>query len=308
MVQKKFMDISRIKEDTELTTANTGGFEVGDHIVVQEKIDGSNASIAYDPGSNKLVAFSRKQELSYDNTLNGFWNWVQTLAVEPFTKYPDYVFFMEWLSPHTIKYIPEAYKKEYFYDVYDKANECYLPQSEVKRLAEELNLNYVKTFYDGKFISWDHCKSFAGQSDIAVDTGEGVIIKNQSKLNDPNSRTPFVLKIVVDKFSEIKKDNHRQKVEDPQKLQARVKASSIVDQIVTKNRVEKEIYKMRDESILPEKIEPQDMKIVARNLPKRIYEDCVKEENELVTEAGEYFVKMCSAKSMSFAREIILGA
>lgn len=30
------MDISRIKEDTELTTANTGGFEVGDHIVVQE--------------------------------------------------------------------------------------------------------------------------------------------------------------------------------------------------------------------------------------------------------------------------------
>ena len=65
MVQKKFMDISRIKEDTELTTANTGGFEVGDHIVVQEKIDGSNASIAYDPGSNKLVAFSRKQELSY---------------------------------------------------------------------------------------------------------------------------------------------------------------------------------------------------------------------------------------------------
>ena len=28
MEQKKFMDISRIKEDTELTVANTGGFHV----------------------------------------------------------------------------------------------------------------------------------------------------------------------------------------------------------------------------------------------------------------------------------------
>ena len=37
MEQKKFMDISRIKEDTELTVANTGGFHVGDHIVIQEK-------------------------------------------------------------------------------------------------------------------------------------------------------------------------------------------------------------------------------------------------------------------------------
>ena len=48
MEQKKFMDISRIKEDTELTVANTNGFEVGDLIVIQEKVDGSNAGIAYD--------------------------------------------------------------------------------------------------------------------------------------------------------------------------------------------------------------------------------------------------------------------
>ena len=64
---------------------------------------------------------------------------------------------------------------------------------------------------------------------------------------------------------------------------------------------------MRDEGILPEKIEPQDMKIVAQNLPKRIYEDCVKEENELVIEAGEFFGKMCGSKAMSFAKEIIFG-
>ena len=308
MEQKKFMDISRIKEDTELTVANTNGFEVGDLIVIQEKVDGSNAGIAYDIETDKLVAYSRKNELRFDMTLNGFWNWVQTLNVEPFRKYPDYVFFGEWLVKHTIKYIQEAYSKFYFYDVYDKKNECYLPQTEVKRLAEELNFIYVKTFYVGEFISWEHCKSFMNDSDIAVDKPEGVVVKNQSKLNNPNSRTPFVLKIVNDCFSEIKKDNHRHKVEDPQKLAAREKASNIVDQIVTKNRVQKEIYKMIDENILPAKIEPSDMRIVAQNLPKRIYDDCIKEESELVIEAGEFFGKMCGSKAMSFAKEIILGS
>lgn len=77
--------------------------------------------------------------------------------------------------------------------------------------------------------------------------------------------------------------------------------------VVTKRRVEKEIYKMRDEGIVPEKISPSDMKIVAQNLPKRIYKDCLKEERELVESAGEYFGKMCSSKAMCFAREIILG-
>lgn len=65
MLQKKFMDISRIKEDTEMTITNTSGFEVGDHIVIQEKMDGANAAISYDSESNKLVAFSRKMSLTF---------------------------------------------------------------------------------------------------------------------------------------------------------------------------------------------------------------------------------------------------
>lgn len=64
---------------------------------------------------------------------------------------------------------------------------------------------------------------------------------------------------------------------------------------------------MRDEGIVPEKITPQDMKLVAQNLPKRIYEDCLKEERELVVSVGEYFGKMCGSKAMGFAKEIILG-
>ena len=299
------MDISRIKEDTELTESNTNGFEVGDHIVIQEKIDGSNAAIAYDSDTGKLVAFSRKQELNELNTLNGFYNWVQTLNSDEFKEYPNYVFFGEWLCKHKVKYIQDAYKKFYFYDVYDKENQKYLLQSEVRRLADELGLIYVNTFYNGRFISWEHCKVFMNKSNIAIDKPEGVVCKNQTKINNPYSRTPFVLKIVNKDFAETMKK--KEKVLDPEVEAAKLKAKEIVDQIVTRNRVEKMIYKLRDEGKLPVKLNSEDIGMVARTLPKEIYDDCVKEEKEMVIAAGEYFGKMCNSTTMFHARNIILG-
>ena len=44
---------------------------MGDFIVIQEKVDGSNASIAYDRETDRLVAFSRKYELRFELTLSG---------------------------------------------------------------------------------------------------------------------------------------------------------------------------------------------------------------------------------------------
>ena len=305
MEQKKFMDISRIKEDTELTVANTNGFEVGDHIVIQIKFDGANASFRYNNETGKLAAFSRKQPLTYNNTLSGFWNYVETLDAERFKDYPDYVFFGEWAVKNKIIYKPEFRKIWLMYDVYDVENQCYLPQTEVKALADKFGFTYIHTLYDGEFISWEHCRSFMNEVIYSESIEEGIVVKNQSKLNDPNSRTPFVLKIVNDKFAEVMK-THVKEI-DPEKEAEKAKASEIVESIVTRSRVEKEIYKMRDEGILPEKIEPKDMKIVAQNLPKRIYDDCVKEEKESVMTVGEYFGKMCGSTVMKHAKSIILG-
>ena len=306
MEQKKFMDISRVKIGDELTPSNTGGFEVGDIIQITEKWDGSNASIRYDIETGKLVAFSRKLELSFSQTLNGFWNYVQNLNAEDYKDTPNYAIFGEWGVKNAIKYNSEFYKNWYVYDIYDVEKEEYLPQTEVKKFVEKHGLTYIHVLYEGEFISWEHCKTFCN-SPAYGDLQEGIVIKNQTKLNNPYSRTPFVLKIVNDCFSEVKKDNHRQKIEDPQKIKEREHAQSIVDMVVTKRRVEKELYKMRDEGIVPEKISPQDMRLVAQNLPKRIYDDCLKEERELVESAGEFFGKMCGSKAMNFAKEIILG-
>ena len=57
MNHKKFMDIERLKP----TFAD--GFQKGDYIVIQEKIDGANAAIRYDFKTDNIVAQSRKNIL-----------------------------------------------------------------------------------------------------------------------------------------------------------------------------------------------------------------------------------------------------
>ena len=301
MEQKKFMDIQRLKE------GYADGFVPGDLIVIQEKFDGSNAAARYDAETGKMVAFSRRHTLNQNNTLNGFYNYVQELNPEDYKDVPDYVIFGEWSGArNAIIYYPENTRKWYVFDIYDTKEEKYLPQSEVKAFAETHGLTYINTFYVGPFVSWEHVQSFMDHPGYG-EIQEGIVIKNQTRLNDPNSRLPFVVKIVGDKFHEVAKMNHVKKIQDPQKLQERTEAQELVKSIVTRRRVEKELYKMRDEGIIPTEWCEQDMKTVARNLPNRIYTDCVKEEPEVVRAAGQYFGKFCSVISMNYAREIILG-
>lgn len=301
MQQKKFMNIQRLKDQF------VDGFRPGDMIVVQEKIDGSNAATRYDAETGIMVAFSRKKTLDQYNTLNGFYNYIQTLNVDDYKEFPQYVIFGEWTGArNAIIYNKESTNKWYVFDIYDVEKEQYLPQEYVKEFAEEHDLIYVNTYYVGPFISWEHTMSFMGTSAYG-DTQEGIVVKNQTRLNDQSERLPFVVKIVGEKFQEIKKSNHIRKIEDPQKLQERQNAMTLTESIVTMRRVEKELYKMRDEGILPLDWSESDMTKVARELPSRVYADCVKEEPEIVNEVGKYFGKFCSATAMKYARNIILG-
>lgn len=306
MKQKHFMDIENLREeDTELRRGNGHGFVVGDIIQISEKYDASNACCAYDTGTDKLVAFSRKQTLNYSNTLNGFWNYVKLLNPEAFKKHPSWRVFGEWGGSKNKICYNQEYKNTWFvYDIYDVDTEEWLSQDIVKEFCKEANLVYIHELYYGPFISWDHCKTFL-HSPAYGDTQEGIVIKNETRLNCSDTRLPFYLKIVNDDFKESMKT--REKVINPEVEAAKAESQRIVESIVTKNRVEKELFKMRDEGIIPEKLAPTDMGLVARYLPKRIYDDCVKEEKELVVAAGEYFGKMCSAQAMKLARGIITG-
>ena len=297
MKQKHFMDIERFKEKLE------EGFRVGDHIVIQEKIDGTNFSIRYDEETDTVAAFSRNNLLDFKNNLRGAYEWSQKLDKDLVKEVlgNNKVLFGEWLVPHTIVYPKERYHNAYFYDVYDLKTEGYLPQNEVKDIVNRLDLIQVPVFYHGEFTSWEDVRKFVGRTELGGELGEGVVVKNQTRLNDPNTRLPFYTKIVIEKFSEHKK----QRVVDPEKLAERERLNAIAETIVTRARVEKILNKLVDEGIIPEDWDEHNMSAIAKNLSKRVYEDCVKEESETVEQVGESFGKIASSISMNIAREML---
>lgn len=309
MEMKKFVDIENLRDaDVDLgggimRKRNDLAFRKGNIISITEKIDGSNASIAYDVEDGTLKAFSRRQPLAFDNTLAGFYNYVQTLPAKEYADTPNYVIFGEWSRRNKIIYDEDKTNKWYIYSIYDKTTEQWLPQAAVIAFANKHNLEYVHELYYGPFISWEHCRSFC-HSPAYGERQEGIVIRNMDALANPDNRYPHILKIVNEDFAETQK---RQKVVDPAVEAARAEARSLMETIVTRNRIEKELLKMRDDGIIGDEVIPEDMKIVAKNLPKRIYTDCIKEEPEIVEKCGEYAGKMCSSITMQIARDILLG-
>lgn len=299
MTHKKFMDIQRIKENY------AEGFHKGDYIVIQEKIDGANAAIRYDSETDSIVAQSRKNILNLSNNLRGFWEWSQTLDKELVKSVlgDTLIAFCEWLVPHSVKYPEEKYNHAYFYDVYDTSTETYLPQYKVTEIVDKLGLTYVPCFMAGEFVSWEDCMRYVGETELGGEYGEGIVVKNQTRLNDPNTRSPFYLKIVGEKFTETKGQKHV-KVVDPDKLKSMEENKALAETIVTPARVEKLLNKFVDEGVLPEDWGNTEMPIIAKNLTKAIYDDCLKEEPETVKQIGN-FGKVANSIAMQIARGIM---
>ncbi len=61
MIQKRYMEIERIRDDYE------AGFRAGDLVQISEKIDGSNGAVQYDATTKTLTAFSRNRQLNEKN-------------------------------------------------------------------------------------------------------------------------------------------------------------------------------------------------------------------------------------------------
>nr|WP_051464596.1 RNA ligase family protein [Clostridium sp. 12(A)] len=291
------MDIERLKEKY------ADGFQVGDHIVVQEKIDGANFSFRYDEEKDSIKAFSRKRELEFGNNLRGAWEWSQkidnTLVKNILGN--DLVLFGEWLVSHTIVYPDCRYQNAYFYDVWDSENGRYLSQVEVFDIVNKLGLTYVPVFYNGEFISWDHLREFVGRTGLGGSQGEGIVVKNMTRLNDPNTRLPFYTKIVGDYFSEKKSI----KKFDDSKLEQRSKNQELVNSVVTEARVRKLLHKMVDEDLIPINWDENNMAAIAKTIGKEVYSDCMKEEPDTVELVGKTFGKLASGTAMKIVKTMI---
>lgn len=320
-VQHKFIDIDYVREDDlvigkkadgtdAIRPKNTAAFEPGDIIQITTKIDGANASIAWDETTGKLEIFSRTNLLDQPGALRGFYDYVKT-EVEPKTDWSqwfDYVFFGEWCIGHTIKdYNKEWFNKWRVYDIWDKSVNSYLPQTTVKNICTQLGIEYIEELYYGPFISWEHCRSFLNKSTAYGPTQEGIVIKNQSKLGINDNNAPIYLKIVNERFKESQHSKKDKKPIDPAIEAAKAEAANLAASIVTEARVRKIILKLIDEGKLPTELQPKDMGAVMKLLPKLCFCDCLKEEPESVKQLGEYAGKCIAAETAKWARKIVIG-
>lgn len=268
--QKKYMDVVRLGHKTTVDV-----LKEGDQIIIQEKIDGANASFKYDAETDTIRAFSRNTELNDENTLGGFYQWTQQLDK---TKLLDgVIYFGEWINPHKVKY-PEYEKQFFLFDIYNTYTGEYVDFSMVEDEAKRLGLNLVPVFYNGEYKGYEHLESFIGQTMLGgklgdVETGEGIVVKNVN-YKDRLGHQLFV-KLVTDAFREVQK---QKAPKDPNQLKS--KEMSFAEQFVTQGRVDKFLYKLVDEGILDAQFGIEDMGIILKNLNVRIYEDLLKEESD----------------------------
>ena len=132
------------------------------------------------------------------------------------------------------------------------------------------------------------------------------MVKNQDKLYDDTRTAPAYIKIVDEKF----KESHKVKAKRELSLEeaaAKERGTTLAASIVTEARVRKIILKLIDEGKLPSELGPKDMGAIMKQLPKLVFDDCLKEEREVVAQIGEGAGKFISIEAAKHARKIIVG-
>ena len=266
-------------------------------LVVQEKLDGSNASFTVDNG--ELQCFSRRKKLNEKETLNDFYGWVhENIQEDVFDFLEDYIIFGEWLVKHKIQYKEECYKEFYVFDVYDKEEEAYLSLKNMHRIASYLELKTVKTLliaepsYHLNILTPQDIQDLVGKSDMTVkpNTGEGIVIKYL----DGKSEYEDYYKIVSNEFKEFNR----------QKMKTEVKNhDSVADYAITRPRMEKMIFRAIEEGRLSEdNIELENFGPIMKEVGQDFVDDIMEEEKDNMLKIIE---KQIKKKMPHILREIL---
>ena len=198
------------------------------HIVIQPKIDGSNACV-WDAGDGTVACGSRKRNLSTTSDNGGFYNYINT-STDPevgflrnFCKdHPDYIVYGEFLGVPgqkllgTIKdYVESGF---FIFDVFDTSTGEYLPYATWSKFFENNYHRVVPLIADLDHI---HCgitietliDAYADKTNFNMPDGmrgEGLVIKAEPSYRDVYGNIQ-IGKIVLDEFHARKK----QKVKAP---------------------------------------------------------------------------------------------
>ena len=199
-----------------------------DYIVLQPKLDGSNACV-WDAGDGTVGCGSRKRNLSATSDNGGFYNYINTSTdpevefLRDFCKdHPDYIVYGEFLGVPgqkllgTIKdYIEGGF---FIFDVFDTVTGEYLPYATWSKFFEGNYHRVVPLIADLDHIDCDMTietliDAYADKTNFNMPDGmrgEGLVIKAEPSYRDVYGNIQ-IGKIVLDEFHARKK----QKVKAP---------------------------------------------------------------------------------------------
>ena len=266
-------------------------------VVVQEKLDGANLTVAYDEQDGRVVVASRNKVVYAEGrVLNSFNGAVDHVVLESkipdlLYNYPAWVLRGEWLVRHAINYPAECMKKLYVFDVQDYSDEgqgCYLHPDEYAPVLEQYGVLRVPDIarISNPTIA-DITPHAVGESCIAPGVQrEGVVVKRYD-FHNCYDRTVWG-KVVSADFQEKAKLAHGTTKYDPDELAFAA--------LVTPQFVMKEVYKIKD------RLGP-DVPISVRNMEELLGRVWSEAFHELMWS----FVKKRSVKQFNFveARRLV---
>ncbi|MGV4321121.1 RNA ligase family protein [Bacillus mojavensis] len=291
-MEKKYTKVIEFSKDEV-----TNEFKEGERIVVQEKLDGANASFMRD--GNTIRAFSRLTELNEEDNLEGFYQFSQTLNPEELVN--GFVYFGEFLTERKVEY-PEQHQKKFFlFDIYNPRLQRYLPFRDVKREAERLGLSLVPVFYEGEYVDKNHLQSFVGLTKMGAkvgdkeNTGEGVVVKHA----EGKTQSQKFVKLLGEGFKEVKKYKRKSKPLTPEQLFA--------EEVITEARVEKHLFNLIDQGVLDKNYKEEEFGKILKLLNPVVLEDAIEEEgNMLPKDYDEKKLSKAVARKVSkFTKEFV---
>lgn len=237
-------------------------------VVVQEKIDGSQFSMARTE-SGELVCRSKSAEIQIDEPEKMFKNAVDT--AKSLDLRPGWVYRCEYLSKpkhNTLAYDRTPNKYLIVFDI-DTGTESYVSQGGLALECERLGLEYVPLFYEGKITGMADLDTFLDQVSVLGGSKiEGVVVKNYDQFT-PEKKVAMG-KFVSERFKEIHNADWKERNPSTKDIVTR-----IVDKYRSEARWEKAIQHLRDAGSLTES--PKDIGALIKAVPEDILTECADE-------------------------------
>jgi hypothetical protein len=224
---------------------------MANNLYIFPKLDGTNASLWCDKEGEAIGCGSRRRKLSAGDDNRGFYALFHSdkeLRLY-LSKFPNYIFYGEWLVSHTIKtYLDEAWGKFYVFDVFDRETESFLSYEDYRHMVEGMasinnKIVLLPPLAVAKKLSTEDIKKSADTNYYLMkegEVGEGVVIKSYGYINQYGRtvwakyvRSEFTAKHIAEMGPRV--INSVDSVEE-----------KIVSKYVTEHLVLKTVEKLRD--------------------------------------------------------------